>query len=64
MNSHVVHKDLQNDDYIAWAKFLREADGWDIEKIRDFELSEIGRIIKHAYKNTKGYQKLFESVRA
>ncbi|MDQ3712698.1 MAG: hypothetical protein M3388_10830 [Acidobacteriota bacterium] len=64
MNSHVVHKDLQNEDYVAWAKFLREADGWNAEKIRDFELTEINRISGHAYKNTEGYREFFESVGA
>ena len=64
MNSHVVHKDLQNADYVAWVKFLRQADGWNVGQIRDFELSEIGRILKHAYENTKGYRKVFEMVGA
>lgn len=59
-----VHKDLLNEQYVAWAKFLREADDWNAEKIREFELSEIKRILRHAYQNTKGYRKLFEKIGA
>ncbi len=64
MNFQVVHKDLQNKDYIAWAKFLREADSWSAEQIRNFELAELKRICGHAFENTKGYRRLFESVGA
>ncbi len=58
----MTHKDLQNKDYVAWAKFLREADGWSLEQIKAYELSEIRRITKHAFENTKGYRKLFRNV--
>jgi phenylacetate-coenzyme A ligase PaaK-like adenylate-forming protein len=57
-----VHKDLTNADYVAWTQFLREADDWSLEKIRDFELSEIRRITEFAYQNTKGYRKLFDEA--
>ena len=60
----LTHKDLQNKDYVAWAKFLREADSWSLEQIKEYELSEIKRITKYAYEHTKGYRKLFESVGA
>lgn len=62
--SVLTHKDLQNKDYVAWSKFLRESDGWSLEQIKEYELSEIKRIIKHAYENTKGYRELFEKVGA
>ncbi|MEJ7860013.1 MAG: hypothetical protein WKF90_00115 [Pyrinomonadaceae bacterium] len=64
MDSEVIHKDLINNQYVAWAKFLREADDWTFDEIREFEWSEIKRIVKHAYKYTKGYQKLFERAGA
>lgn len=58
----VVHKDLANKDYVAWTQFLREADGWSVEKIREYELSEIRRITAFAYRNTSGYRKLFDEA--
>lgn len=64
MNSQIVHKDLLNKHYVAWSKFLRQADDWSFDKIREFELSEIKRVVKHAYENTKGYRRSLESVGA
>jgi len=60
----LTHKDLQNKDYVAWTKFLRESDGWSLEQIKEYELSEIKRVSKHAYENTKGYRELFGKVGA
>lgn len=57
-----IHKDLQNKNYVAWAKFLQEADGWDEEAIRKYELAEIKRIVSHAFENTKGYRRQFENA--
>ncbi len=58
----LIHKDLQNKDYVAWTQFLREADGWSLEEIRQYELSELKRILTFAYQNTVGYRKLFDKV--
>lgn len=55
-----VHKDLTNPDYLAWTKFLRDADEWTEPQIREYELAEISRITKFAYENTTGYRKLFD----
>jgi phenylacetate-CoA ligase len=55
-----VHKDLTNKDYVEWTQFLREADGWTAEQIKEFELNEIRRIVEFAYENTNGYRKLFD----
>lgn len=58
----IVHRDLTNNHYVAWAKFLREADGWTADQIRAYELSEIKRVVKYAAENTPGYRKLFADV--
>jgi phenylacetate-CoA ligase len=58
----LVHKDLTNRDYVAWTKFLREAEKWDLAAIREFELSELRRILDFAYTNTTGYRKLFDDA--
>lgn len=55
-----VHKDLTNKHYVGWARFLRESNGWNFEKIENYQLSELRRIIKYAYENTYGYKKLFD----
>lgn len=57
-----VHKDLTNKDYVAWTQFLREADGWTLEQISEFELNEIRRIVAFAYENTDGYRKFFDDA--
>ncbi len=55
----MVHTDLQNQDYCAWREFLRRADGWNRERIREYQLAEVQRIIKHAYNSTSGYRELY-----
>lgn len=57
-----VHKDLLNEDYVAWTKFLREAESWDTETLRGHELSELKRILEFAYANTAGYRKRFDEA--
>lgn len=57
-----LHKDLTDPHYVAWTRFLGEAERWDKERIRDYQLSEIRRITSLAYENTAGYKKLFDSA--
>src|ERR1035437_10214028 len=56
----MVHADLQNKDYVAWREFLRGAEGWKRERIREYQLGEVRRIIKHAYVNTTAYRVLYD----
>jgi phenylacetate-CoA ligase len=56
----MVHADLQNPDYRAWREFLRGAEGWSREQIRQYQLREVGRIVKHAYEHTAGYRALYD----
>lgn len=56
----MIHKDLQKNDYVLWKKFLDDSENWNLEKIRDYELSELQRICTFAYENTDGYKKLFD----
>lgn len=56
-----VHKDLTNDDYVAWAEFLRSSDSWTIDEIRSYELAEVQRVTSFAYENTAGYRRLFDA---
>jgi phenylacetate-CoA ligase len=56
----MVHADLQNRDYCAWREFLRGADGWNREQIREYQLGEVRRITKHAYESTSGYRALYD----
>jgi len=52
--NRIVHKDLRNPDYIAWRDFLKESEDWDKEKIEEYQLKEIKRIVTYAYKNCEG----------
>ncbi|MCU1288440.1 MAG: phenylacetate--CoA ligase family protein [Acidobacteria bacterium] len=58
----VIHKDLTNKDYVSWKQFLSETDAWDVRRIREFELSEIKRVVEFAYKNTSGYKRIFDKA--
>ncbi len=55
-----VHADLRNKWYIQWVNFLREAENWSSGEIVQYQLSEIKRIVDYAYRNTKGYRRLYD----
>jgi phenylacetate-CoA ligase len=59
-----VHKDLTDKDYVAWTEFLRETDKWSLEQIKEYELSEMQRVVEFAYKNTRGYRRLLDEAGA
>ncbi len=56
----IVHSDLKNKDYISWQNFLMRTEKWGREKIADYQLREVQRIVKHAYDKTVGYHKIYD----
>lgn len=56
------HTDLQNPEYVSWIRFLEDANGWTKEQITEYQLSEVKRIVAHAYQNTKGYCQLYDQA--
>jgi len=58
----VIHKDLTNPYYVEWLNFLKSTEKWTQEQIHHYQLEEIKKIVKHAYENTAGYRKLYDSV--
>src|SRR4051794_7844567 len=57
-----VHKDLTNPEYVKWLEFLREADRWSLERIREYETAELRRITEFAYKRSTGYRVRFDAA--
>jgi phenylacetate-CoA ligase len=62
MRAATIHKDLANPDYVQWTKFLDSSDEWSVDLIREYEFSEIKRIVRHAYGKTSGYRKVYDSA--
>ena len=58
----MIHKDLQNPDYVRWLKFLESCEDWSVERIRIYENTELRRILDFAYSNTEGYRRLFDEA--
>jgi phenylacetate-CoA ligase len=59
-----VHKDLTNPEYVRWLELLHQADKWPLERIREYEVSELRRISQFAYEKSPGYRRLFDSYGA
>jgi phenylacetate-CoA ligase len=55
-----MHSDLQNPEYVSWRKLLRDADAWNVQEIKRYQLGQLRRILEHANKHTVGYRRLFE----
>lgn len=60
MDGALPHADLSNPAYLSWCDFLRRADGWTADEIALHQLSEVRRIVAHAWSSTRGYRALFE----
>jgi len=56
------HSDLRNRDYCDWREFLNKADRWSTSQIEEYQLSQIKRIVRHAYENTPGYRELYANA--
>lgn len=61
MISLSVHRDLLNDDYVFWRRFLKSTDNWCIDRVDNYQLSSLKKIVRHAYTNTRGYKSLYKS---
>jgi phenylacetate-CoA ligase len=59
-----IHKDLENKEYVSWLSFLKEANSWTVEQIKNYEFSEIKSVLFHSYQNTKGYKEVFNQIGA
>jgi len=53
---------LLGGDFRRWRQFAAEADRWDAERIREYQLGELRRILTLAYEKTEYYRETFRSV--
>jgi len=49
-------------DFRRWRQFAAKADRWDAERIREYQLAQLRRILTLAYEKTEFYRKSFQSV--
>src|SRR5690349_19701379 len=56
------HIDLRNRHYCDWREFLQKADRWSASQAEEYQLSQVKRIVRHAYENTLGYRKLYANA--
>jgi hypothetical protein len=53
---------LLGGDFRRWHQFAKEADKWDAERIREYQLAQLRRVLTLAYEKTEYYQQTFRSV--
>jgi phenylacetate-CoA ligase len=56
-----VHADLLKKHYRDWIEFLKSSEDWSVQKIEEYQTRELRRVVRHAYENTSGYRRLYES---
>jgi phenylacetate-CoA ligase len=49
--------------YRHWRRFLVESQSWSAEKIREWQIEHLRRIVRHAVENTEGYRELYREAR-
>ncbi|MBI4263340.1 MAG: phenylacetate--CoA ligase family protein [Acidobacteria bacterium] len=57
-----VHADLENLEYRSWRRFLWSADRWPLERIQQYQISEVRRVVGLGYHRTRGYRALFDEA--
>jgi phenylacetate-CoA ligase len=53
---------LLGGDFRRWRQFALEADRWDGERLREYQLAELRRVLTLAYEKTEYYRQTFRSV--
>jgi phenylacetate-CoA ligase len=53
---------LLGGDFRHWHQFAKAADRWDAERIREYQLTQLRRILTLAYEKTEYYRQTFRSV--
>jgi phenylacetate-CoA ligase len=53
---------LLGGQFRRWRRFAQEADRWDAERIREYQLAELRRVLTLAYEKTEYYRQTFRSV--
>lgn len=54
----------QSRTYRQWLRFLDESEYWPLEKIQQWQLQQVKRIVEYAYNNTEGYKQLYREANA
>ena len=49
-------------DYWQWRLFLQEAQWWDQERLAEWQLRQLRRVVAHAYENVPGYCSLYREA--
>jgi len=50
----------KNPIFIKWYNFLRESQWWSRRKLEEYQMRELKKLLKHAYKNVPYYSRIFD----
>jgi phenylacetate-CoA ligase len=56
----MIHRDLENPDYVAWKSILRGADSWSADRIASHQLAELQRVVRDAWDHAPAWRALYE----
>jgi phenylacetate-CoA ligase len=58
----VRNRFLLDPSFVYWTKLLKESEGWDLGRIRDFQFDQMKNLLVHSAKNVPHYRKLFSEI--
>lgn len=50
----------KNPEFLKWYNFLQESQCWSKEKLEEYQMRELEKLLKHAYENVPYYRKIFD----
>ena len=47
-------------EFLKWYNFLQESQWWSREKLEEYQMQQLGKLLEHAYENVPYYRKIFD----
>jgi len=56
----MTHRDLENRDYVAWKRFLRESADWSADRMAAHQLAELRRVVRDAWDHAPAWRARYD----
>ena len=50
----------ENPEFLKWYNFLQESQWWSREKLEEYQMGQLNKLLHHAYKNVPYYRRVFD----
>ena len=55
-----VQPNWKEEEFLKWYNFLQESQWWSIERLKQYQMQQLKKLLNHAYKNVPYYKRIFD----